>query len=62
MLSQIPGISNITANEIMQEYKTINKLLEELKKNPNILDNIKIGKRKISKSALLNLNKYLIIE
>ena len=33
MLSQIPGISNITANEIMQEYKTINKLLEELKKS-----------------------------
>tara|TARA_A100001015_G_scaffold85428_1_gene94947 strand:- start:475 stop:1206 length:732 start_codon:yes stop_codon:yes gene_type:complete len=62
MLSQIPGISSITANEIMQEYKTINKLLEELKKNPNILDNIKIGKRKISKSVLLNLNKYLIIE
>jgi len=66
MLSQIPGVSTNVAEKIMQEYKTIGNLIENLKENQEILNTIKIGKddklRKISKTTILNINKFLIPE
>ena len=66
MLSQIPGVSTNVAEKIMQEYKTIGNLIEHLKENQEILNTIKIGKddklRKISKTTILNINKFLIPE
>ena len=66
MLSQIPGVSTNVAEKIMQEYKTIGNLIEHLKENQEILNSIKIGKddklRKISKTTILNINKFLIPE
>ena len=66
MLSQIPGVSTNVAERIMQEYKTIGNLIQHLKENQEILNTIKIGKddkmRKISKTTLVNINKFLIPE
>jgi ERCC4-type nuclease len=66
MLSQIPGVSTNVAEKIMQEYKTIGNLIEHLKENQEILNTIKIGKddklRKISKTTVININKFLIPE
>ena len=66
MLSQIPGVSTNVAEKIMQEYKTIGNLIEHLKENQEILNTIKIGKddklRKISRTTILNINKFLIPE
>ena len=66
MLSQIPGVSTNVAEKIMQEYKTIGNLIEHLKENQEILNTIKSGKddklRKISKTTVININKFLIPE
>lgn len=66
MLSQIPGVSSNVAERIMQDYKTIGNLIEHLKENQEILNTIKIGNgdkmRKISKTTLVNINKFLIPE
>ena len=66
MLSQIPGVSSNVAERIMQDYKTIGNLIEHLKENQEILNTIKIVNgdkmRKISKTTLVNINKFLIPE
>jgi ERCC4-type nuclease len=64
MLSQIPGISSITALAILKEYKSITNLLKELEKNPKCLENIsylntKGQIRKINKSSGSIISKYL---
>lgn len=64
MLSQIPGISIITAKSIIKKYKTIYDLIKAVKNNDPELSSLKIGedenkKRKISKSVLKSLNDYL---
>jgi ERCC4-type nuclease len=43
MLSSIPGISVIVANELMKQYKTISNLTNNLVENNNCLDNFKIN-------------------
>jgi ERCC4-type nuclease len=65
LLQQIPGISFITANAIIDKYKTlknlINNLTEENKKeflNITIKNNDK--SRKISKTVVNNLYSYLV--
>lgn len=64
VLMQIPGISNVTASNIMKEFKTITNLIEKLKDNPNFLDNFsyineKQQSRKINKNCIKNIIEYL---
>ena len=65
ILIQIPGISNITASAIIKEYKTINNLIDSLKENKDILnsfsyENDKKQKRKLNKTCIANILKFLI--
>jgi len=63
ILSQIPGISSVTAISIMKKFSTFPKFIEELKNNPQCLEDIVTesnGKtRKISKSSIENIRKFL---
>ena len=63
LLCQIPGISSITAISIMKNFHGFPDLLEKLQNNPNILDGIQYesnGKmRKINKTCIVNIKKYL---
>jgi ERCC4-type nuclease len=63
ILSQIPGISSVTSIAIMKRFSTFPKFMTELEKNPECMNDIKIetnGKfRKISKSSIENIIKYL---
>jgi ERCC4-type nuclease len=65
ILCQIPGISSVTAITIMKQYGTFPNLIDALKQNPLCLDGIACessnGKtRKISKSSIENIRKFLI--
>lgn len=64
ILCQIPGISSTTATAIMQKFNSFSHLMDELKTNPNCLDNIVIdskGKiRKVSKSCIQSVRTYLL--
>ena len=64
ILCQIPGISSVTAIAIMKQFGTFPKLILELQTNPSCLENLSIetnGKvRKISKTSLENIRKYLV--
>jgi ERCC4-type nuclease len=63
LLCQIPGISSVTAISIMKNFHGFPDLLEQLQNNPNILDGIQYesnGKmRKINKTCIVNIKKYL---
>jgi len=64
-LSQIPLISSVTANAIMEKYNnSLSSLIEELKINPNCLDGIqseKDGKkRKIPSNSVKNIRLFLL--
>ena len=64
MISQIPGISNITAYALMNHFKTLPNLIVQLSHNSACLDNItyvnsKGQTRKISKTVLANVRTYL---
>jgi ERCC4-type nuclease len=61
MLSQIPGISSTTATALMVEHKTIFQLNKTLSETPNCLDSFMCGKRKISKTCVENIKKFLHI-
>ena len=66
MLSSIPCVSAKTAAVIMREFKSLASLIERLKQDRQCLDNLYItteqtgSKRKINKSCIDNLFKYLI--
>lgn len=66
MLTTIPCVSAKTAAVIMREFKTVASLIERLKQDRQCLDNLYItteqtgSKRKINKSSIENLFKYLI--
>ena len=65
MLSQIPGISSVTAIAIMKHFKTLPILIDELLKNEKCLENIsylnsKGHSRKINKTCIKNIFIYLI--
>lgn len=64
ILCQIPGISSVTAITIMKKFNGFPHFIEELQKNPACIENISIennGKiRKISKSCLENIRRFLI--
>jgi len=64
ILSQIPGISSVTAVAIMKQFTSISNLIDELKKNPDRLENIQYetnGKlRKINRTCIQSIITYLI--
>lgn len=65
MLCQIPGISSITAIAIMEKFKTLPNLISQIQENENCLKDISYTNsknqiRKVNKTSLLNLVKFLI--
>ena len=65
LLSQIPGVSTVTALTIMDKFESLNHLLEELKINSNCLNTLynmtKTGKKRhISRTSINNIKKYLL--
>jgi ERCC4-type nuclease len=65
LLMQIPSVNSVTAIAIMDIYKTINNLIDALKENSDCLNDIKYKTssgqmRKISKTCIENINKFLI--
>jgi ERCC4-type nuclease len=62
LLCQIPGISAQTAMAIMEFSKhSFLQLLEVLKTDPKSLENIKINKKRISKSAIEKMIHFLLV-
>jgi ERCC4-type nuclease len=64
MLSQIPGISSVTASEIMSKFKSFPNLITALKEDESCLENFsytnaKGQTRKMNKTILTNLKKFL---
>lgn len=63
ILSQIPGISSVTAIAIMKKFSTFPKFMIELEKNPECMNDIKLESndklRKISKSSIENIIRFL---
>jgi ERCC4-type nuclease len=65
MLCQIPGISSITAIAIMNKFGTLPNLISQIQENENCLKDIsytnsKNQVRKINKTCLVNLVKFLL--
>lgn len=64
ILCQIPGISSTTAMAIMKNFNGFPQFIDELKKNPQCIENLTLesnGKmRKISKSCLDNIRRFLL--
>ena len=64
ILCQIPGISSASAIAIMQRFKTFPNLIVEMNTNPACFENLVIesggSSRKISKSALDNIRRFLL--
>jgi ERCC4-type nuclease len=56
MLSQIPGISTVTATILMDNYKHISQLIQELNTNPNCLEDFEYINPKNNKPKKLNKN------
>jgi ERCC4-type nuclease len=61
MLMQIPGISNVSALALSNEFKNMANLLDALKKeNDEKLENIKLASgRKLNKNIIASLKQYL---
>jgi ERCC4-type nuclease len=65
MLCQIPGISSVTALAIMEKYKSIPNLIKELELNNDTMKdlsytNVKGQIRKINKTCIANIVKFLL--
>lgn len=65
MLCQIPGISSVTALAIIEKYSSLSNLIISLNNDENCLKDItyknsKDQVRKISKTSIQNIIKYLI--
>jgi len=65
MLCQIPGISSVTALAIIEKYKSLPNLIKELENNNDCLKditstNVKGQTRKINKSSIANIVKFLL--
>lgn len=64
MLSQIPGISSITAMAIMKHFGDFSQLMQQIRSNPQCLTDVvycdgKGKKHKLNKTVLQNLVAYL---
>jgi 5'-3' exonuclease len=65
MLCQIPGISSVTALAIIEKYGSISNLIKEIENNNDCLKDItstntKGQTRKINKTSIANIVKYLL--
>jgi hypothetical protein len=65
MLCQIPGISSLTASAIMNKFNTLSNLITQIKENDDCLKDIsytnsKNQTRKINKTCLVNIIKFLL--
>ena len=64
LLSQIPNVSSQSAIAIMEKFKTIKNLIENLEKDDNCLNEIVTGKngkfRRLNKNCIINVFKYLL--
>ena len=65
MLCQIPGVSSVTALAIMNKYNTLPNLIKELETNHQCMNdftylNTKGQSRKISKTCISNIVKFLL--
>ena len=65
MLCQIHGISSVTSVAIMNKFKTLPNLISQIQENENCLKDIsytnsKNQVRKINKTCLVNLVKFLV--
>jgi ERCC4-type nuclease len=63
MLSQIPGVSTVTAKALLDIYGTIHTLTSQWKETSTLLDTFTYGekKRKLSKKIVESLKIYLHI-
>ena len=66
MLCQIPGVSSVSAIAILEKYKTLPELIKAIQIDPTCLNGVSTtdpnGKtRKISKTIIQNIVKYLSI-
>ena len=66
MLSNIPAVSSKTAIAIMEKYKTIKNLINELENNKECLKDFKYemdngSMRKISSTCIKNIYDYLVV-
>ena len=61
MLSQIPGVSTVTAKALLDVYGSIYALTSQWKETPTLLDTFTYGekKRKLSKKSIESLKMYL---
>ncbi len=73
MLTCVPGISSKVATQLMREYKTIQNLLYQLEKTPDMLNTFMIKTetsgtspkttfRKINKTSVENIKKFLMTD
>ena len=67
ILSQIPGISSVTSQVIMNEFGSLYNLLHKLKENQKCLDDLYIitnsgNKRRITKTGIRNIVQYLLYQ
>lgn len=60
MLCQIPTVSSVTAIAIMKQFGTFPRLLDALRENPDALEGITNGTRKISKTSVKLIREYLV--
>ena len=62
LLCQIPSIQHLTAVAIMRNFTSFADLIEKLKTDKKCLDDIRVGdkKRRISKTSVDNIIKYLL--
>lgn len=65
MLCQIPGISSVTAIAIMSKFGSLQNLITQIKENENCLKDIsytnsKNQVRKVNKTSLVNIVKFLL--
>ena len=65
MLCQIPGISSVTSQAIINKFKSLASLIKEIEVNPKCLQeitytNTKSQTRKITKTSIENIVKFLL--
>ena len=62
MLMQIPNVSVQSATTILNKYKTVRNLVEELEQDSECLESLKLesSNRKIGKNIIENIKNFLL--